>query len=180
MKKINVTSKKNTYLKAAWIGLAVLWIWYLIVSVFVLQNKGLLENVFTKNNDLCQNSGCQNKLCSDSICFDIEYAATPPERQKWLMYRENMPELIGMLFVFERPWLLQFWMKNTLLVLDMIRLDDTYKITYIAKDVQPCPPELWDGCPTYWPTFPARYVFEVNGWMTNKYDIKVGDVMRKY
>jgi len=33
-------------------------------------------------------------------------------------------------------------MKNTLLVLDMIRLDDTYKITYIAKDVQPCPPEL--------------------------------------
>lgn len=192
MQKINSTFKKddrkNYYIKAVWFGLMVLWMWYFIVSFFVLKNKNLVQNAFEKKSDTCQISWCeatdlkQDKICNDETCFDLEYARTASERQKWLMFRESIPELSWMLFVFDIPWSNKFWMKNTLIVLDMIWMDENFKVIYIEKNVQPCPSALWDQnlCPVYWTTEPSKYVLELNWWMADKYEIISWEVLKKY
>lgn len=63
------------------------------------------------------------------------------------MYRQELPELSGMLFVFEQAGQYNFWMKNTLIPLDMIWINDQNKIIDI-KQATPC---TADPCPTYNP-----------------------------
>jgi len=74
------------------------------------------------------------------------------------MNRTSLDEDKGMLFIFEQPGVFGFWMKNTLISLDMLRLDDQYKIVYIQNSAQPCPA---DPCQTYNPGKNAKYVLEL-------------------
>lgn len=77
------------------------------------------------------------------------------------MNREFLAEDAGMLFVFERmrPFR-SFWMKNTLIPLDMIWIDDSQRIVHIEEDVPPCEVE---NCPTYSPgATESSYVLEIN------------------
>jgi uncharacterized membrane protein (UPF0127 family) len=63
----------------------------------------------------------------------IEIADTPEERQLGLMNRIFIPELSGMLFVFQQPGQYNFWMKNTLIPLDMIWIDAQTKSLTSSK-----------------------------------------------
>ncbi len=87
-----------------------------------------------------------------------ELAVTEEERSRGLMFREKVLPDQGMLFVFEREGVHQFWMKNTLVPLDMIWLDSAKRVIYIAANVPPCKE---DPCPSYGPDVPARYVLEL-------------------
>jgi uncharacterized protein len=79
------------------------------------------------------------------------------------MNRTAMDENGGMLFIFPKIAARPFWMKDTLIPLDMIWLDDTGKVVHIHRDVPPCPPAQGDTCPAYGPKEPtARYVLELN------------------
>lgn len=98
------------------------------------------------------------EICCDDKCFQIELAITPEERWRWLMFRENLAENAGMLFVFEKEDFYSFWMKNTLIPLDMIWLDENLKIVDILS-AEPCKTE---NCPSYIPRGKAKYVLEVN------------------
>ena len=69
--------------------------------------------------------------------FVIELADTVEERAQGLMYRESMARRSGMLFVYEHPQRAVFWMKNTLIPLDMIFVDATGTIQHIHKDAIP-------------------------------------------
>src|SRR4051812_46713073 len=57
---------------------------------------------------------------SGERAFSIEIAASPSERERGLMFRETMPEDHGMLFVFEDQRQVGFWMKNTVMPLDLV------------------------------------------------------------
>lgn len=114
------------------------------------------------------------EICINNTCFDIEIADTPQERQLWLMYREQLPELSGMLFIFEKPGQYNFWMKNTLISLDMIWIDNQNKIVDI-KQATPC---TTDPCPTYNPQWSSSYVLELNIWISKKYKIKIWDTVK--
>jgi len=92
--------------------------------------------------------------------FDVEVADNPVKRQIGLMWRESMPANQGMLFVFERTAKHSFWMKNTLIPLDLIWISDTGKVVDV-KTAYPCPPET-ETCPSFQPIEPALYVLEVN------------------
>ena len=99
------------------------------------------------------------------VSLNIETADTAQERETGLMYRETMPEDQGMLFTFDDERRLTFWMKNTLIPLDMVFLDHTKKVVHIARDVQPCKA---DPCPLTPSMSAAKYVIETNaGWTAN-------------
>lgn len=101
--------------------------------------------------------------------FTIELALTPSEQQRGLMFREDMPEMHGMLFVFGSEHVRSFWMKDTLIPLDIIFIEKTGRIQHIHSMAQPLDESLISsGKPSY-------AVLEINGGMADKLDLEAGD-----
>jgi uncharacterized membrane protein (UPF0127 family) len=99
--------------------------------------------------------------------IDTQLALTPEQRQTGLMYRRDMPQQEGMLFVFEQPGTQCFWMKNTLLPLTAAFVDDHGVIVNLA-DMKP------QTTDSHCSAKPVRYVLEMNvGWFAKK-GIKAG------
>ncbi|MCK9467148.1 MAG: DUF192 domain-containing protein [Candidatus Absconditabacterales bacterium] len=112
-----------------------------------------------------------SKVCYNKGCFIVEVAKTDKERQKGLMDRQEMKKNKGMIFVFDEEKNYSFWMKDTLISLDIIRIDSLGKIVDI-QTASPCDATL---CPTYIPQGNAKYVLEINAGMAEKKGIKIGD-----
>ena len=87
----------------------------------------------------------------------VEVADEPSEQQQGLMFRRNISEGGGMLFVFPEPRMLSFWMKNTLIPLDVIFFDSQGMFVSSQRMV-PCSS---DPCSLYNSDSPARYALEV-------------------
>jgi uncharacterized membrane protein (UPF0127 family) len=111
-------------------------------------------------------------LFPDKTRVSVEIARTPEERSRGLMFRERMGPEEGMVFVFEEPGSYPFWMKNTLIPLDMIWLDKGRRVVHIAHSVPPCKA---DPCPSFPHEGQALYVVEVNSGFAKKHGVKVGD-----
>ncbi len=103
--------------------------------------------------------------------FDIELALDDNHRAYGLMYRDSLPEMSGMLFVYERKRDLAMWMKNTFISLDILFIDDDGSIINIAKSTQP---RSLSQIPS---RRPAKAVLELNGGLTDKLNIGVGDII---
>lgn len=115
-----------------------------------------------------------NQVCLQEKCYTVEIASDESTRSKGLMFREFMPEDEGMLFIFPHLQRTPFWMKNTLIPLDIIWMDHTRRIVHVEKAAQPC---TEDPCRHYRPAAEALYVLELNAGETDKSTIKVGDQM---
>jgi hypothetical protein len=102
----------------------------------------------------------------------VDIADTMDERTRGLMYRKSLQKDAGMFFIFEGEEERSFWMKNTLIPLDMIFMDAGYGVVNIAKNVQPCKA---DPCPGYGSVKPAKFVLEVNGGFSDTIGLKEGD-----
>ncbi len=98
-------------------------------------------------------------------------ADEPSEWQEGLQGVASMSADSGMLFIFPNPQEVKFWMKNTMIPLDMIFIDENKVIQFIRKSVQPCSS---DPCQTYSHNN-IKYVLEVNGGYADKKGIKTGD-----
>jgi len=109
---------------------------------------------------------------NDSIHISLEIARTPKEREKGLMFREELDRDKGMLFVFDDEAPRSFWMKNTLIPLDMMFIDSEKKIIKIIENAQPC---RNDPCRHYSSEIPAMYVLEMNSGFVRKNNIKEED-----
>jgi hypothetical protein len=107
----------------------------------------------------------------DGRPLQVEIARTPVERARGLMFRADLPEDRGMLFIFERPGENQFWMKNTLIPLDILWMDDRKRIIHIESQVPPC---KLDPCPVYGPSAESHYVLEVKAGVAHKRGLRVG------
>ncbi|MAF50953.1 MAG: hypothetical protein CMH64_02575 [Nanoarchaeota archaeon] len=110
------------------------------------------------------------EVCIGENCFEIEVVSNDPERSKGLMFREKLEG--GMLFVYEDEGVRNFWMKNTLIPLDMIWINKNKEIIYIEENVQPCENI---NCESYGINENSMYVLEINGGESSKRNIKVGD-----
>lgn len=106
-----------------------------------------------------------------SQIIELEVTATPAQQQLGLMYRQNLPDDRGMLFSFEPARPVKFWMKNTLIELDMVFLRDG-KISAIADNVPPCKNE---PCPVYGPETDIDQVIELRGGRAAELGLKIGD-----
>ena len=107
------------------------------------------------------------KLSAGMHRIDTQVAATPEQRQTGLMWRKEMPQHEGMLFVFEQPSQQCFWMKNTLLPLTAAFVEDDGTVVNLA-DMKP------QTTDPHCSAKPVRYVLEMNkGWFAKK-GIKAG------
>lgn len=109
-----------------------------------------------------------------TILISAEIADDLHEQSKGLMFRHDLDWDKGMLFAYETEGKRSFWMKNTLIPLDMLFIDTDFRIIDIKENVQPCKTEL---CPTYPSKFPARYVLEVNAGFAMTNGIRIGDLV---
>ncbi|HEY1435203.1 MAG TPA: DUF192 domain-containing protein [Thermoanaerobaculia bacterium] len=107
--------------------------------------------------------------------YRLELARTPEEQALGLMYRESLPERAGMIFLFDAADLHRFWMKNTMIPLDMIWMDESGKVIYVSANTPPCKA---DPCATYGPESPARQVLEIAGGLAARENITAGSTLK--
>jgi uncharacterized membrane protein (UPF0127 family) len=104
--------------------------------------------------------------------FTVEIADTPATRARGLMYVETMPRMAGMLFIYDRPQPVSFWMKNTLIPLDMIFASPRGEILRVHENAIPgdlTPIPGGDG---------VQMVLEINGGLAARLGISAGDIMQ--
>lgn len=104
--------------------------------------------------------------------FAVELALTPEAQARGLMFREDLPDDAGMLFVYDRPDVQTMWMKNTSLSLDMLFVDPDGVIRRIVRDTIPLSPSTIIGPRN------ILYVLELRAGITRKLGIKAGDQVR--
>lgn len=104
--------------------------------------------------------------------FVVEVVDTEPARQLGLMHRESLPADQGMLFVFEREQPLAFWMKNTLIPLDILYFDAERRLVSVARNVPPCKSAI---CPNYPSAGPGLYTLELNAGVAATLGVVRGD-----
>lgn len=106
------------------------------------------------------------------VTFLAEIADDPFERQKGLMYRQNLTKDHGMLFVFKRGGRYPMWMKNTPISLDMIFIDSSHRVVELVENTQPNSEHSYGG------TKRCNYVLEVSSGSIEKYGITEGNVVK--
>lgn len=106
------------------------------------------------------------------VLFSVEIAADPDSQERGLMYRKALAQDAGMLFDFHRPVTTQFWMKNTVLPLDIIFIREDGTISTIAANAAPYSETLIPSAE------PVRAVLEINGGRARELGIKPGDRVR--
>jgi hypothetical protein len=100
-------------------------------------------------------------LTEPTITFKCEVADTDLERNMGLMYREGLESDRGMLFIFQEPLVASFWMKNTLIPLDIIFMDSNGTVLNVAE-ADPQPGVSDNDLIRYTSDGHAKYVLEVN------------------
>jgi uncharacterized membrane protein (UPF0127 family) len=137
------------------------------------------EDVVSKESDLIGSPGAPQQLPPPGhawVIFDAdtvlaEVARTPEERERGLMYRENLASGRGMLFVFPEAQVRSFWMSNTFIPLDIAYMDPELRIV----DIKAMEPESLESVPS---AAPAQFALEVpQGWFEEK-GIAIGAVAR--
>jgi uncharacterized membrane protein (UPF0127 family) len=133
----------------------------------------------------CKNSGGQRQIPSAApagvpsaavvidtgqrqVTFRVELARTEEERERGLMYREKLAADAGMLFLFERSMPQTFWMKNTLIPLDMIFLSPARVIVGVVANAEPLTLTARGVAE------PSQYVLEIGGGLAARLGIRVG------
>ncbi|MDD3149038.1 MAG: DUF192 domain-containing protein [Candidatus Riflebacteria bacterium] len=105
----------------------------------------------------------------------IMLARSFEEKALGLMYYERLAENLGMLFVYPAPRSMAFWMKNTMIPLDLIFLSENLEISEMIENMEPGYGLPEATLPRYVSTSPAQYALELNAGMIKKLDLKIGD-----
>lgn len=148
------------------IGLLVIAAGFFIINNFFNNHKPEVEYyTFTKEGELV----FTDSLGNTKIKIDIEFAAEEYERQLGLMNRTEMKENQGMLFIFPDETFQSFWMRNTLISLDMMFINSNKEIVTIHKNTKVLSDQSYPSSKQ------STYVVEVVGGFCEKYGIKEGD-----
>ena len=113
----------------------------------------------------------------NGVTIFIEIADSPDTRAQGLMFRHSMAPDRGMLFLFPEQGDHAFWMKNTLISLDMLWLDNTGTIIHLQQNVPICTRQD-DGCPRYKSPQKSHQVLELNAGVAEKLDLVVGSQLQ--
>jgi uncharacterized membrane protein (UPF0127 family) len=128
-----------------------------------------LKNLENNNNSKTPTATINNHT------FKLELAKTQQEKAIGLSKKDMLEENTGMLFLFDKPGNLSFWMKNMKFPIDIIFIKN-YHIVTIHRNVM-APKNPNDKLPTYSPKEPADTVLEVNAGLSEKYKFKEDDLV---
>ena len=164
----NEQSSKNKF-KLSTTNLISIIVVLVLVLFFVMnncnQNPEPEYYSFTKNGELV----FTDSTGSSKIKIDLEIADNDYKRQLGLMNRPSMEENQGMLFIFPVEQMQSFWMRNTLISLDMMFVNKDKKIVTIHKNTKILSSQSYPS------TDPSMYVVEVVGGFADRHNIVVGD-----
>lgn len=118
--------------------------------------------------------GLPAAILPDGTRITLDVATTPEELARGLMFRPSLPEDRGMLLLFPEERVPSIWMKNTLVHLDLVFLDNSGRVVDTIERVAPC---AADPCPHYIPRHPARTVLEVAAGVAGRHGLQAGDVI---
>ena len=125
---------------------------FFLISFYTFSNEKIEVSIYNKN-----------------ITFNVEVAKTIEERRTGLMYRKKLLNNEGMLFIFPREKIIQLWMKNTYIPLDVIFISESKVIVDIKKNMEKLSKTIVKS------KVKSRYALEFNAGLINKLDIKIGD-----
>ena len=125
---------------------------FFVISFYTFSNEKIEVSIYNKN-----------------ITFNVEVAKTTEERRTGLMYRKKLLNNEGMLFVFPREQIIQLWMKNTYIPLDVIFISENKVIVDIKKNMEKLSETIVKS------RVKSRYALEFNTGLINKLDIEIGD-----
>lgn len=120
----------------------------------------------------CTETGVDLRGPAGTAHFTVEVADTASERSLGLMNRNSMASSAGMLFVYERPQTARFWMKDTLIPLDMVFADATGTVTRVHSNAVPMDETPIEGGSG------VAVVLEINGGLAKRLGIDVGTELR--
>lgn len=116
------------------------------------------EGILSSNNVSANSLPNKIDVTINGIDLEVELALSADEQAKGLSIKDNLKSNEGMLFPYETPRTLSFWMKDMKFPIDILWLDDNKKVVHIEEDLQPCSPFL--PCQSYSPDVQAQYVLE--------------------
>ena len=134
-----------------------------------LKFKYLIFNFFLISFYTFSNENIEVSIYNKNITFNVEVAKTTEERRTGLMYRKKLLNNEGMLFIFPREKIIQLWMKNTYIPLDVIFISENKVIVDIKKNMEKLSETIVKS------KVKSRYALEFNAGLINKLDIEIGD-----
>jgi uncharacterized membrane protein (UPF0127 family) len=182
--KNNTDKKESGYGKFIFLGVLILIVGYFAITYFLDdRGKGKLNKDVNTTNTTTQKTEVSEpqfrkqgelKFLSSNgkkeiRKIDIEFADKDSARMMGLMYRKSMEDTKGMLFIFETSEPHAFWMKNTIMSLDIIFVNENKEIIKIHKNTKPYSTESLPSVK------PSIYVVEVIAGFCEKYGVKEGD-----
>jgi len=141
-----------------------------VLSVCLILIVALAVNLLTPKSSTPTVTKEETVTIHDLQFESLELADEEKERQRGLMFRKEMCQKCGMLFVFEKASNRSFWMENTFIALDIIFIDSNGQIVNIAKETTPL-----DASKRYNSSKPAKYVLEVNSGFSVENNLQPGD-----
>ena len=106
--------------------------------------------------------------------FTVELAQDSGEQSLGLMFREQLPDDRGMLFLFPQEGYRSFWMRNTRIPLDIFYFDAEFRLVSVARNARPCRTRQ---CPGYPSEGPATYVLELNAGKADELGVSKDDLL---
>ena len=151
---------QRTYLILFFIGLSALWI-------------GSTSPLIYGQGASTTGKGLGTISTPNGTTLFVEIADSPDKRAQGLMFRPSMAPDRGMLFQFPEKGDHTFWMKNTLISLDMLWLDESGTVLHLEANVPTCSRKD-DGCPRYQAPAKSLQVLELNAGMAKKLNLTTG------
>ncbi len=129
----------------------------------------LIFNFFLISFYTFPNEKIDLRIYNKNIIFNVEVAKTVEERRVGLMYRKKLLNNEGMLFIFPHEKIIQLWMKNTYIPLDVIFISKKKVIVDIKKSMEKLSETIIKS------KVKSKYALEFNAGLVNKLDVKIGD-----
>ncbi len=145
---------------------------YWISGILILSLLGIV--FYSEYQKIADKNSITIFTAARPVKIQVEFAKTAQELETGLMNRDSLEANSGMFFIFSDEKSRNFWMKNTLIPLDMIFISSTGRVNEMTTQ-EPCP-EI-GICQIYESRTPARYVLEINAGQAEKWNMAAGDIV---